>query len=650
MSAHSPARGGILPMKTAGTQHFIERTYRESGQFQWVRELVVNAVEAGATRVEFGIEWQSVENEGIYRRVIADNGCGMNADQLVTFFNTFGGGGKPIGGAHENYGVGSKTSLLPWNRYGMVVISWVNGDASMIWVKHDEASGEYGLKLEVCAGPQGDQTLEEVYAPYDDPKHGCDWAEVKPDWIEDHGTVIVLLGNSAIDSTVEGDPNREEKDIKGISSYLNRRFWEFSEGLEVYVDELRTNDRSNWPPMLRIAHGPPEGKRDRRTNFRRINGALTYIQYPFDKFTRGKLEDEGTVELDDGTEIDWYLWEGDRPHIQSYAAISGYIAVLYKNELYDVASHHATFRSFGISDNGVRSRLWLIIRPPVDPEEKFGVYPKTDRNSLLIKGGPNAGGSLPINEWAGEFADNMPGEIIEALAAGRRGASGSITDDHWRERLAERFGARWRLPRLRAQKDGSRTTDSEIDGEDAPIRQSKRQSPPSSSDSEDAPKKPRISTIFGKRAGIENAELGDALGGIPQYEFVGAEDVPPGMLAVWQPRHPKHKEGAVLINIQHPVLIQVIEYWQSQFADHHADSIQDDVVAVYGEIAVSKIAHSESLKGIIPAHKVETVLRSDEALTMSLLGLMAEDHLIATRVGGKYNKRKRHLAELKKPR
>src|SRR5262245_60077848 len=95
----------IQPMQTAGTHHFIERTYRESSQFQWVREALVNAIEAGANRVEFGIEWQAVEKKGVYRRMIADDGCGMTAEQLVEFFNTFGGGGKPIGGAHENFGV-----------------------------------------------------------------------------------------------------------------------------------------------------------------------------------------------------------------------------------------------------------------------------------------------------------------------------------------------------------------------------------------------------------------------------------------------------------------------------------------------------------------------------------------------------------------
>src|SRR5205807_6411669 len=111
---------------------------------------------------------------------------------------------------HQNFGVGAKTSLLPWNKYGMVVISWVDGDASMIWVAKDPDTGEYGLKLEACDGPDDITRMEGVYDPYDDPVHGCDWSKVKPDWIDKHGTVIVLLGNNPTAHTVQGDPGRDE--------------------------------------------------------------------------------------------------------------------------------------------------------------------------------------------------------------------------------------------------------------------------------------------------------------------------------------------------------------------------------------------------------------------------------------------------------
>ena len=182
MTQPTRPRSAFEPMRTSGTQHLIERTYRESGAHQWVRETAINSLEAGATQIEFGIEWQAVESMGVYRRTIIDNGCGMQGPQLKAFFNTFGGGGKPIGGEHENYGVGSKTSLLPWNHAGMVVVSRVDGQDSMIWVRRDEESGEYGLRVFECEDPEtADTVLETVIEPSEDPDYGCDWSKILPD-------------------------------------------------------------------------------------------------------------------------------------------------------------------------------------------------------------------------------------------------------------------------------------------------------------------------------------------------------------------------------------------------------------------------------------------------------------------------------------
>lgn len=629
----------ILPMTTAGTQHLIERTYREGGTFQWVRETYINTSEAGATRTEYGVEWQAVENLGVYRRVIADNGSGMTASQLTEFFNTFGGGGKPIGGIHENFGVGAKTALLPWNRYGMVVISWVDGDASMIWVMCDPVTGEYGLKIEEVYDGDGEMTLDEVYEPYDDEEHGCDWATVKPDWIGDHGTVIVLLGNDPTDDTVMGDPNREEGDIKGISSYLNRRLWELDDGVEVYVDELRTQDRSLWADSELIAHGPqPQSGPDRRTNRRSIQGARFYIEYPSGS-KDGKLEASGSVGLSDGTEVEWFLWNGPRPAVQSYAAIAGYISVLYNRELYDITSHHSTFRSFGVSEGSVRSRLWLIARPPVAGDDvKRGVYPRTDRNSLLLRGGPRAGEPLPINDWGNEFADQMPAEILEAIKASRAGESGTIDDETWRVRLAERFGSRWRIPKLRRRKGGALTVDATQDGADPTKRKRKKKRNGGGAGGGRGGTGGAVNT--GSDSGQQAAKELLVAGGIPRYRKVQADAVAPGMLAAWQANDPVFKEGAVLLNVEHPVLVAEIEHWQSQYPDQYADEIAKDVTDIYGEIAVAKIAHSEHLKGTLPSKVVEDDLRSEAALTMALLGLIAEEAVIAPRIGGKFRKRR----------
>jgi hypothetical protein len=328
---------------------------------------------------------------------------------------------------------------------------------------------------------------------------------------------------------------------------------------------------------------------------------------------------------------------------------SGYIATLYEDELYDVTPHHSVYRSFGVSESSVRSRLWLIIRPPVDPEGRHGVYPKTDRNSLLIRGGPYAGDPLPINEWAGEFADKMPDELLAALKSARQGSSGTITDQEWREKLAERFGARWRIAQLRARQAGSLRLSSLPDGTSVPIRKAKV-SPPSVDPDKShdpsggggprvRPRPPLGARLVEKPDGTTEGTRVQASGGLPTYRGVPAADVGEGMLAAWSPHDPMCPEGVVLINYEHPVLQSVIEYWQSQFADHHTEAVRKDVIDIYGQVAVSKIAHSEHLKGQLPSKVVETDLRSEAALTMALLGLMAEDHLIATRLGGKYNKR-----------
>jgi hypothetical protein len=629
-------------MKTAGTEHLIERTYREGGTFQWVRETLQNAFEANADRVEFGIEWQAVESSGVYRRLIADDGDGMTAAQLVEFFNTFGGGGKPIGGPHENFGVGSKTSLLPWNRCGVVVISWVDGDASMIWIQQDEETGEYGLKLVEAYDPDtGEMSIESVCTPYDDPDHGCDWSRIKPDWISEHGTVIVLLGNDPGDDTVLGDPNRGEGDIKGISAYLNRRLWELPKNCEVYVDELRTQDRMKWPTSEALAHGrqPAEG-RDPRTNRRQIFGARYYIEYPGDHAANGKLADKGTVRLPHDVEVDWFLWEGDRPAVQSYAAIAGYIGALYKDELYDVTTHPSNYRSFGITEASVRSQLWLVIRPVLlDRDGKYGVYPRGDRNALLLKGGPNAGGPLPISDWGAQFSEVMPEPIRDALRAARVGQNGTLTDQTWRDRLADRFGARWRILKLRAHPNG-----------DLSVSPTQSGTHPLSRPTPSPRPRPNIvkphrggrggEPAISDQPGTVPAVKTSAAGGIPDFELVSSSAIEPGMLAAWQPNHPDHPSGVVLINADHPVLRQQVEFWQGQYADHLADKIKEDIHQVYGEVAVAKVAHSEHLKGIVPSQVIEEELRSPGALTIALLGLIAEEALIAPRLGGKYAKRR----------
>lgn len=631
---------GITPMRATGIHHQVDRVYRESGAHQWVRETYINALQADATRCEFGIEWQAVENLGIYRRIIADDGRGMVPDELKGFFNTWGGGGKPIGGVHENFGIGAKSSLLPWNQYGIVVVSWVDGDPAMIWLTAAPDDGEYGLKQFYVDGDDGTTLVEDVITPFNDATHGCDWDRIKPAWITDHGTVIVLLGNEPTQHTVLGDPAREEGDIKGISTYLNRRLWEIPPPATLTVDELRSNDPKSWPESEEMAHR--SGGPDRRTNRRAIEGARHYIDYPVESFTRGKLTATAAMLLSDGTCIEWFLWEGDRPAVQSYAALGGFIAAVYDGELYDVNTHHATYRSFGVTEGAVRSKLWLIAHPPIYGAGSWGVYPRGDRNSLLVQGGARAGEALPFNDWGAEFSDNMPDPIREALREARAGSSGTVEDTSWRDRLADRFGARWKLVRLLADRRGKLTVAANQAGTLPRAAKPKQRATSSSSGGKGGTAGP---TTVGTQPGLIPAKQTKVAGGIPTYELVRSDDIgTKGMLAAWAPNHPEHPEGAVLVATDHPVMEEQVAHWQAQYAPHLEEQVRDAVLAVYGEVAVAKVAHSEQLKTMMTSHDVESHLRSEGALTMALLGLISEDAVIATRIGGKLGKFKRKSA------
>jgi hypothetical protein len=282
----------------------------------------------------------------------------------------------------------------------------------------------------------------------------------------------------------------------------------------------------------------------------------------------------------------------------------------------------------------------LIVRPPhFDEETQHGVYPRTDRNALLIRGGPKAGEALPWSEWAAEFAEAMPEEIRDAIRAARVGQEGTLTDDSWRERLADRFGARWRIFKLRTASRGKLTTNGEQPGGKATrVATTTKKSPKAAPTKSGSPGGKHGQLSLGVGLGTTPARKTKVAGGLPTYRPVRANEVEEGMMAAWVPNDPMHPEGVVLINTEHPVFEGVIQHWQGKYADQHAEAIAADIIEVYGQSAVAKIAHSEHLKGVLPSDVIEKELRSSAALTMALLGLVSEEAVLATRIGGKYGR------------
>lgn len=620
-----------MKLTITGASNFVNRMFEAAGNYQWAREFLKNSLEAQATKVEFGIEWQAVRKSNVYRRTIVDNGAGMGPQELVKFFSTLGEGAKDIGTVHQNFGVGAKIASLPWNPNGVVVISYKKGVGSMIWIVLDEDSGDY----ELVEFSNGDGKKSAVMNPAIHKVDGIDWDAIRPDWLKEHGTVVVMLGSEKHPDTVLGNPDAGENDIKGLSVYLNSRFWNLTKA-EVKVLELRSEKKSSWP------HGPGDTDDARRFNGRIIYGAkhyLTDVEAP-----KGKLRASGTLPIVDGkVQVDWYLWQGERPAIHSYAKRPGFIAVKYGDELFELTSGKVDFRAFGVVEAKVQQNLFLILEPQhyQTAGDKWGIHPDQSRNRLIFTQPKVKGVAIPLYDWGRDFAENIPNEILEAIQEARGETAGTIEDEAYRKRLQDKFGARWTVKRLvQARKED---TNPEPVTNLAGVAESHVAShlTAESNPSEEGRGERKVAkTVQRKLAAKEGPNLGvmseDPVD-VPRYRFSRADAFTrPWHMAMWVPHDP---EGpTVLINVESHVLNEIIRYHQSAYPDVFAEEVADVVRKVFGEVAACKIAHSQKLVRILPEEELDKDYRSEAALTVGLMGLLAEEAVIAQRLSKKIGK------------
>jgi hypothetical protein len=617
----------VKKLAIVGASHFVNRMFEACGNYQWAREFLKNAHEASATKVEFGIEWQAVEKLGAYRRTVSDNGAGMTKEELLRFFSTLGDGAKRIGGVHDNFGVGARIASLPWNPEGVIVISYRDGKPSMIQIELEPDSADYEL-VEF----QSEKGTTSVINPAEvDWGTGINWAEVAPEWARTNGTTIVLLGSDEAPDTILGNPKAGENAIKGLSVYLNSRFWDLTPGLEIIVVELRNERKNSWPT------GPGDRDDTRRPNNRRIMGAKHYLADIISK--DGKLAASGVVPLDQNrVNAHWYLWEGDRPRVDSYAKRSGYIAVKYKDELFELSSHKAHFRWFGVADAKVQQNLFIVLEPQLfDPQVgMWGVHPDQSRNRLIFTGNGDKGAAIPMADWGNEFSERMPEAIREAILKARGEGPNTLEDEEYRKRLQDKFGSRWttiQLVQRQHSLDDENTIDSTAANEQAQVVE-RTPNPNPHPNPVHRKRKRRVHVIHlralagGNGQGVEREVAVD----VPRFTYVGKDEFEnPWHVASWVPTDPQGP--MVLMNRDSPILLEAIKYHQAHYPDVYAQEVEDIVRTTYGEVAVCKIAHSQKLAKYVNEQDLDETYRSDAALTIALMGLLAEESLISQRLG-----------------
>lgn len=379
-----------LPMTVKNMTFLINKLGEDCAPLQFVRELTQNSVDAlrGSRhgQVIWDVDWAYYRLTGIRKLACIDTGEGMTGEEMVGFINELSSSAR-VQSASANFGVGAKIAAAPRNPQGLVYKSWKNGAGYMIHLWLDPATETYGLKR--WPGNSG-----EFWTPIND--------KAKPKEIEQHGTMVTLLGTTEDEETIwppTGTPSKS----RWVLRYLNTRYFRFPSNVQVKAREGFELPQGNKHNFLRTVEGQGNWL-DRH------------------------CECKGTQSLA-GAEAHWWILKESSDRDSGHFAPGGHVAALFQNELYELTVGRggiARLQSFGVIFGTDRVVIYI---------EPFGTLAKpvtanTARTHLLI-----GGESLDWSEWTAEFRDNMP----EALKLLQEQISAQGSQQDHRKSILERL-------------------------------------------------------------------------------------------------------------------------------------------------------------------------------------------------------------------
>lgn len=420
MSDHVVATAGAhtLEMEVANTGFMLDRLGQDCAPLQFLRELTQNSVEAiaqvpdKAGDIVWDVDWNRYELTGIFKLACIDTGIGMTGEEMLQYINKLSSS-MYTQALDKNFGVGAKIAAATRNHAGLIYLSWKDGVGYMTHLWRDPLTGKYGLQqLQRPDGSFGH------WARVDD--------SIKPDIINDHGTMVILLGNDADVDTMQA-PKDAASPSKWVARYLNTRYFRFPEGVTVRAREGWEYPRSNTDTNV----------------LRRVTGQEEYLA--------AHCESSGAVPLTAATARWWILKdEAALGQNSGIVASSGHAAALYQDELYELLTGRggtARLQLFGIIFGYNRVVIY------VEPDEDARLQGNTARTHLLLDNEP-----LPWADWAAEFRAQMPDEIQRLMDDVTAGSSSSDHSQAIRDRLRQ-IRELFKLSRYRRTPSGGVTVD-----------------------------------------------------------------------------------------------------------------------------------------------------------------------------------------------
>jgi hypothetical protein len=586
-AAGSPEAKSTSEMQVANIGFLIDRMGKDAHPLQFLRELTQNSIEAILStpdrhgEVVWDVDWTSYDLTLGERAKLAciDTGIGMTGPEMVRYINQLSISTREQ--AHDkNFGIGAKIAALTRNHEGLLYLSWKDDVGAMIHVWRDPDTGQYGIRRQ----ERPDGTLAE-WSPIP--------ADVKPDQIKHHGTMVVLLGNSPEQTTMDPAEGTPSPSI-WIARYLNTRYFRFPEGITVRA-------REGW--------NEPDSDTKRKQQLRSVIGQAEYLEQ--------HAQSSGSVSLSRARAHWWIL--KDEPALSQNSgriASSGHMAALYQDELYEMATSRsgvARLQLFGVIFG--YNRVVIYVEPLPDESNGGTLTPNAARTHLLLDEQP-----LPWTDWAAEFrGDRFPREIKELMEEVTAGRDAS---DH-RQAIKDRLRQIRELFKISRYRPASRGTLS-VAG-DAPGG------------------KPKETGATRTDTGVHSGGTGGRAGGVyalfvddegeageevdsnldPEVDWISLSDGTRTPLLL-EDRAAKFlaDQNRLQINADFRVFRDMIDRWESRYSTVPGahEVVEDNVREWFEQALVETVLGAQALKNS-PQWTMEDIARlwSEEALTAAVL-------------------------------
>jgi hypothetical protein len=392
------------------TSILLELAARNALEYQFLREIVENGLEAGATEIKIDADWVEVArrtSEGrppVYRLGIWNNGPGMTPTEMTTYLGNIMQSSKSMG-VLKNHGGGARGACAYYNPHGMIWMSWINGVGFMVWLMKDPKSGEFMLKEFNFA--DGSRSLVAPVPPAYDFMFHKDRLGQKVR--RQNGVLVLFLGQHEDDHTYIGfaGEGRKRRSGKVYQRELNRRYFRFPKGVDLWAWEAPGRPsgmtepdpiRDGWPTV------PTRSCRRKDTNISGGQGGHPKgCKYYWDMYSIAS----GSTKISDAV-VHWWVNDGkERGGLGSYTWNFGVCAALWKDEVYHGNTSDGRFRQFGVPFSKARRRIVLM----VEPNTTFPLVTDMSRGALKQANGEG----LPWRRWGLEFRDNMPQAILDMI-------------------------------------------------------------------------------------------------------------------------------------------------------------------------------------------------------------------------------------------